>query len=450
VTDFGLARRVEVESSLTQSGAIIGTPSYMAPEQASGQKGAVTTATDVYGLGAVLYALLTGRPPFQGDTVLDTLLLVREREPESPSKVNPAVDRDLETICLKCLHKEPQQRYGSAEAVVEDLERWLGGEPIAARRTAAWRRGVKWVRRRPAPAALLGVSVLAAASLLAGGLWYNAKLKAALVESRRSQARAEAVIRFLTHDILEQALDEKARRKQLTVDEALDRAAEKIDGAFPGEPEVEASIRLTVGSVYDSLGLYEKAEPQLRKAHELREMSLGPDHPETLATADALGGLLWNEAKLSEAEASLRKTLEKCRRILGPDHPTTRSATFHLALVLRSQGRWAEGEQLARENLAAVRRVFGPEGEEALNAMDVLGQFLREEGQLDEAEGLFERCLEIARRRSPGKPAHFGFTDSLARVRLLQGRLFDAEQLFAENLKWARSTLGPEHRLTLL
>src|SRR5947209_9967488 len=168
VTDFGLAKRVEVDSSLTQSGVLIGTPSYMAPEQTSGVRGAITTATDVYGLGAVLYAMLTGQPPFRGDHVLETLRQVREQEPQSPSAVNPRVDRDLATITLKCLRKEPEQRYASAAALAEDLEHWLKGEPIQARPLGRAARLRRWCRRNPVVASLTAAAAVLLAVILVG------------------------------------------------------------------------------------------------------------------------------------------------------------------------------------------------------------------------------------------------------------------------------------------
>jgi WD40 repeat protein/serine/threonine protein kinase len=161
VTDFGLAKRVEGDSELTQSGAILGTPAYMSPEQASGRREAVTTASDVYGLGAILYALLAGRAPFGGDTVIDTIRQVRERDPEPVSKDNPRTPRDLEVICLKCLQKDPARRYGSAQALADDLHRYLAGEPITARRTGSLERAWLWCRRNPWLAGAIGSTAAA-------------------------------------------------------------------------------------------------------------------------------------------------------------------------------------------------------------------------------------------------------------------------------------------------
>ena len=159
LTDFGLARLVETESTVTRTTEVLGTPSYMAPEQASGNNVALTSATDIYGLGAVLYHLLTGCPPFAGGTTYETVRLVLETEPRQPRLLNPKVDRDLSTICLKCLQKDPQRRYASALALAEDLERWLKHEPIQARRTGLFARGKKWVRRKPAIAAVITLSL---------------------------------------------------------------------------------------------------------------------------------------------------------------------------------------------------------------------------------------------------------------------------------------------------
>ena len=149
LTDFGLARLLETESSITHTLDVLGTPSYMAPEQAVGNNAAVSSATDVYGLGAVLYQLLTGQPPFAGGTTYETIKLLLDTEPRQPRLLNPKIDRDLCTICLKCLEKDPKRRYSSALALAEDLERWLKHEPILARRTGIFARGKKWVRRNP-------------------------------------------------------------------------------------------------------------------------------------------------------------------------------------------------------------------------------------------------------------------------------------------------------------
>ena len=171
VTDFGLARRIETDSELTQSGMPMGTPSYMSPEQARGERGGLTTATDVYGLGSILYALLTGQAPFAGSSLAETLDMVRGEPARPPSRLNGRVPRDLEVICLKCLEKDPERRYASAIALAQDLNRWLGGEPIEARPVGPATRAWMWCRRHPLPAALAGLLVLAVISGLAGVTW---------------------------------------------------------------------------------------------------------------------------------------------------------------------------------------------------------------------------------------------------------------------------------------
>ncbi|MBI4587010.1 MAG: protein kinase [Planctomycetes bacterium] len=174
ITDFGLAKEMHGEARLTLSHAILGTPAYMAPELAAGKKRRhpITALVDIYSLGAILYDLLTGQPPFKSDSSIDMLRQVVEEEPMPPSKVQPKAPRDLETICLKCLEKEPKRRYASALALAEELRRYLDGKPIEARPATFWERGFKWARRRPAIAALLVMSAVAVLSLLGVGISY--------------------------------------------------------------------------------------------------------------------------------------------------------------------------------------------------------------------------------------------------------------------------------------
>jgi TolB-like protein/Flp pilus assembly protein TadD/tRNA A-37 threonylcarbamoyl transferase component Bud32 len=170
LTDFGLARLIETESTLTRTLEVLGTPSYMAPEQAVGNNAAISSVTDVYGLGAVLYQLLTRQPPFAGGTTYETIKLLLDTEPRPPRLLNSKIDRDLSTICLKCLEKDPKRRYSSALALAEDLERWLKHETIQARRTGVFARGRKWVQRNPT-SALLAASLVALAATAGWIVW---------------------------------------------------------------------------------------------------------------------------------------------------------------------------------------------------------------------------------------------------------------------------------------
>jgi serine/threonine protein kinase/Tfp pilus assembly protein PilF len=177
LTDFGLARLVETESTVTGTKEVLGTPSYMAPEQAGGNNTKLSGATDVYGLGAVLYQLLTGHPPFAGGTTYETVKLLLETEPRPPRLLNPKIDRDLSTICLKCLEKDPQRRYPAAAGLAEDLEHWLRHEPILARHTGIFAHGKKWVRRKPAIAAVIALS-LAFATAIGWNIWKSELFRA--------------------------------------------------------------------------------------------------------------------------------------------------------------------------------------------------------------------------------------------------------------------------------
>jgi eukaryotic-like serine/threonine-protein kinase len=201
VTDFGLARRMENGSGLTVSGAVLGTPSYMAPEQARGDKGAVGPAVDVYALGAILYECLTGRPPFKAETATATLQQVLADDPVPPARLNPHVPRDVETICLKCLEKDTQRRYPTAAALADDRRRFERGESIAAR-PAGWpERAAKWARRRPTAAALLAAGLLMFAGVTAAAVWYVDQ-RARLQSERDSRA---ARVNRAANDSLDQA-----------------------------------------------------------------------------------------------------------------------------------------------------------------------------------------------------------------------------------------------------
>ncbi len=214
VADFGLAKYVTTDQAMTQTGAVLGTPSYMSPEQALASK-ALSTAADVYSLGAILYELLTGQPPFRGESTLETLRDVIEQEPIAPRTLNAAIERDLETICLRCLQKEPEKRYASAAALAEDLERWSAGEPISARRVGRVERGWRWCRRNPGKASLTAMVGLLLLVVAVGGTVLNFQLQFALKESEDRLKDAETAERGRREQLFE-ALVAEAQAKRFS------------------------------------------------------------------------------------------------------------------------------------------------------------------------------------------------------------------------------------------
>ena len=263
VTDFGLAKRIQGDSGLTGSGQIMGTPSYMPPEQAGGRRGAVGPAADVYALGATLYALITGRPPFQAATAMDTVIQVLSDEPVPPRRLNASIPRDLETICLKCLEKEPDRRYASAAALAADLRRFLTGEPIAARPVTRLERVAKWARRKPTLAAAYTLGLLA---VLLGGLGGTAVWQWRAAERARDAAKsaqADAERQRDTADVARRQAD-TARAAEKEARAEAERQREKFERFDYGRTIQVAHQEWRENNVPATLALLDSTRADLR------------------------------------------------------------------------------------------------------------------------------------------------------------------------------------------
>jgi formylglycine-generating enzyme required for sulfatase activity/predicted Ser/Thr protein kinase len=338
VADFGLAKRLEAaEGPATAAGAILGTPGYMAPEQASGGTRQPSPAVDVYALGAILYECLTGRPPFVAETSVETILRTLAEDAVPPRRLQPKCPRDLETICLKCLDKAPGKRYASALELAEDLQRWRTGRPVRARRTGLLERGVKWARRRPAAASLFGTALLALAGLIAGALWYDARLRQA-----RAETRAAALVESLASA---QTVDVPRILGELTpyrphADPLLARLFE--ESPPQSRARLHAALVLLPGDPGQSPFLAER----------LVEAELAPPDVEVLAKAlgphaGAVVPALWSRLE-NPREPPARRIRAACAlAALDPDSPRWRDVRGPTIDILLSenrlwQGRWAE------------------------------------------------------------------------------------------------------------
>ncbi len=509
VIDFGIAKALGTGGTggakedalreslhLTHTGSFIGTPRYMSPEQA-GAKADLDTRSDIYTLGVILFELLTGDTPLGAATLRsaafdEMLRMIRESEaPRPSSRVGTASDDtrtaattrgtepgkltrtlrgDLDWISLRALEKDRERRYGSAAALAADIARHLASEPVEAGPPSALYRFRKLVRRNR----LAFASASAILLLLVGGITASTlqmlrarraedlatlRLTQIAAEMKRADneaAVAKAVSEFLRRDVLAQAdpgtqADSgDAPNPNLTVREALDRAAEKIGGRFRDQPLVEATIRDTIGVSYSRLGLADSALPQLLRALELSTQFQGPVHPETLGSRNNRALVLAAQHKLAEAEAEHRALLEIRTRTQGPEHPDTLSARNNLALALRAQHKYAEAEAEHRLNLDLRSRVFGPDAPDTLATRNSLALLLLDRNRLAEAEAEFRAMLPLwVKTSGPEHPDTLMCRSNLAHALRRLGRHSEAEAEHRTVLEIRLRILGPDHLDTL-
>jgi tetratricopeptide (TPR) repeat protein len=373
LTDFGVAKVLgEADSALTATGAIVGTPSYMAPEQAAGHSKRTTTAADIYSLGAVLYAMLTGRPPFRADTAVATLRQVIELEPTPPTTFNDALDRDLATICLKCLEKEPPRRYPSASALADDLDRWLRHEPILARPATSVDRARKWVRRNPVVAALVTALGLALVVGFSAVLWKQRQTERAYRQVAATLHQSLDIIlkqlTLMTDDRRQTGADVYTLRVELAESSArlLDDFSRQ-DSLAPIYDLRRAAAYHTIAEAQNTLARNAEAITNALKARNLyqslatRRIGLPASAVQQAACSRLLGKVLRFSGRLIEAERFHRESIDICERLVS-ESPADPTAHHQLAgnrgafaNLLFEVGRSPEARALYRAAVAGLQ-----------------------------------------------------------------------------------------------
>jgi serine/threonine protein kinase len=496
VADFGLAKRMEEgDACVTRSNAVVGTPEFMAPEQARGEK-RLTTAADVYALGGVLYALLTGRPPFRGATGL-VIQKVLTEEPTPPSKERPGVPRDLETICLKCLRKEPGRRYASASELETDLGRFLNDEPIQARASTVWERAVKWARRQPAAAALLGVILAGSFSLVLIVFWHqlqmmraneslssektkavqaadeakSEKTKAvqAANEAKDSARKAEAFATLLA-DLLSgyEAVGFKTYGFHNAPPRAvgapgrlmLDHAAERVRADLQDQPGFQATLLDTLGNDFRSLGECEKARGLLEEGLTIRRAHLGDDHLDTAMSLFHLGWLHHDLGDYTEAERFYDQALAIQKKLRGGDDPLVADTLFNLAWLKALQypdsraleERTAEAERLFREVLRIRQAQAKPNQHDIAFTSLAIATVLLGRGAELEALGLIADASRLLGKEGEhaGSAGNVFITFLKAEQLRKNGNYDEAERQHRQVLEYLRGQLGDRHPITAL
>lgn len=438
VADFGLARRLE-SALAVDNDEVSGTPAYMAPEQAEVRANKLTAATDIWGLGAILYQMLTGQPPFRGDTPQDTVKLVLQGQVRSPRRFRPALALDLQAVVMRCLARDPQARYPTARALADDLQRYLEGRPVQARPLNMARKVWRWGRREPWLAGLAASFAIALVAGLVGVAWQWR-------EATANAARADRVRAFLV-GVLRQANPDQNQGRPVTATQLLDYATRELDTPFAQAPAVQTDLASTVGTLYLELGKDAQAEAVLARARRAYRLPGVPDDVRARAL-DAFARAETQQHQLGAASAHAREALDLAQRS-GNAQDISRARRL-AAETLFDTGHPAPAEQLLRKALAADRARTGNAGDDTIDDLLQLGAELHEQSRFDESLVLTREAAAAATRRyGRNNSKLISALDYQARALKALGRTTEALPKAREAAALATQLYGPENQITI-
>lgn len=440
ILDFGVARSVDNVGPATRTGEFVGTLGFASPEQVGAKPNDIDTRTDVYSLGVILYRLITQTSPYVVEGPIgDVVREIQTVRPVPPCRLGSGSSRDLDTIVLRCLEKNPDDRYQSANALVSDLRRYLSGEALEARRDQTLYVLLKLIQRHRFKVAIAGAvaMLLLTFTVLATSLWQRAV----------NQERMTREIKVFWEDTLGSVSPSRAGHP-VTFQDVMDEAVQWVAITTEGRPELEASLRTTIGNGYRNLGLFAKAETQLLRSWEVRRQVHGDQHPEVIQSLNAIALLRKSQGRIRDAEQGFLETLAARERLLGENHPDVAMSLQNLGRVMMEVGRLEDARKYFDRALSIRKRHFANDDPAIATVYSNQGDLARLENDVQEAIALHEKALAI--RKSRLAETHPDIARSLLTLSQLfqEARIFDeARRLALEAKRLRQKTLPPEHLL---